>query len=179
VENGFRWVVSLIDNIIKETLGDNKHGPFCIMIFFFTLFSNLYGLIPHQFSFNSHIIVTMLWALMVFLYGLFHGLKKPKKFMNNFIPHGAPKGFILLITPIKIISFLLSPVTLGIRLFVNVLIGHVMLTIFESFGQGPLIAQIPSWLVLIALTFLELGVSLLQTYIFFIGSINLIKSCVK
>ena len=181
MEKFFRWVVSLIENVIRETLGDSykKHAPFCIMIFFFTLFSNLYGLIPHQFSFNSHIIVTMMWALMVFLYGLFNGLKNPKKFIDNFIPHGAPKGFILLITPIKIISFLLSPISLGLRLFVNVLIGHVMLTIFESFGQGPLISQIPSWFVLVGLTFMELGVSLIQTYIFFIGSVNLIKNCVK
>jgi ATP synthase subunit 6 len=177
----FYWIIDIVENGGKEVLGAyyDDHRHFCLTVFLMILFSNLYGLIPRQFSFNAHLIVTMTWALMIFSYGIFQGLKKPIKFINNFLPHGAPKAFILLITPIKIISFILSPISLGLRLFVNVLIGHVMMTIFQAFGQGPLISQIPSWLVLIGLTAMEMGVSLIQTYIFFIGSVNLLKNCIK
>jgi F-type H+-transporting ATPase subunit a len=177
----FYFINKMVTDNVKNILGPQNlhHSDFFVGLFLFILISNLYGLLPHAFSFNSHIFITLLWALMVFFYGIFHGLKKPTKFMGNFIPHGAPWPFAFLITPLKIISFLLSPLSLGLRLFVNVLVGHVMLTIFESFGQGPIMAQVPSWIFLIFLTIMELGVSLLQTYIFLISSINIVKNSIK
>lgn len=178
----FEFIIDFVENTVESVMGPKSkyYNEFFIVLFFVILFSNIYGLIPHQFSFNSHIIVTVCWALIVFGYGLFQGLKNPRKFIDNFLPHGAPWPFIFLITPLKLISFLLTPVSLSLRLFINVLVGHVMLTIFETFGlEGPLLAQIPSWFFLIGLTIMEMGIGLLQTYIFLIGSINIVKNCIK
>jgi F-type H+-transporting ATPase subunit a len=182
MENFFEFIVDFIIKTVDSVLQEKSkyYYEFFIILFFVIFFSNLYGLIPHQFSFNSHIIVTACWALIVFFYGIFQGLKNPIKFFNNFIPHGAPWPFIFLITPLKVISFLLTPVSLSLRLFINVLVGHVMLTIFETFGhEGNFLAQIPSWFFLIGLTVMETGISLLQTYIFLIASINIVKNCIK
>jgi F-type H+-transporting ATPase subunit a len=175
------FIVDLVAGMMEPVLHEktDKFLDFFIPLFFLILFSNLFGLIPQQFSFNGHIVVTFTWAFIVFFFGVFQGLKNPKKFIGNFIPHGAPWPFAFLITPLKIISFILSPISLGLRLFVNVLVGHVMITIAEIFGHGSLIVKIPSWLVMIGLSFMETGVGLLQTYIFIMVSINLLKNAIK
>lgn len=177
----FAWLVDIVENLLKSIMGPiyKNHFHFFMILFLFIMMGNLYGLLPHAFAFNGHIIVTMTWALIVFGYGLIRGLMKPINFIHNFLPHGAPWPFILFITPLKLLSFCLSPISMALRLFINVLIGHVMMTIFEIFSEGGLISQTSSLFAIIGFSIMELGVSLLQSYIFLIASINLVKTAVK
>ena len=177
----FAWLIDLVENLVESILGIHykKHFHFFMILFLFILMGNLYGLIPHQFAFNGHLSVTMTWALIVFFYGLIRGLMRPVNFIHNFLPHGAPWPFIFFITPLKFLSFFLNPISLGLRLFINVLIGHVMLTIFQIFKNGGIISKGSSLMALMGFSVIEFGVSLLQSYIFLIASINLVKTAVK
>ena len=132
-----------VAGMIRSTAGDAglKFFPFVFTLFAFILMGNMLGMFPyfpapgfHGFTFTSHIIVTFALALVVMAivigYGVFkHGLK----FFSLFFPSGVPWPLYILLTPIEIISFLSRPVTLGVRLFANMLAGHILLKVFAGF----------------------------------------------
>ena len=142
-----------------------KFFPLVFSLFMFICVSNLVGIIPYTFTISSHLIVTAALALLVFFTVLIYGLyKNGLKFFKLFVPSGVPVYILPLVVAIEIISFLLKPVSHSVRLFANMLAGHIALKVFASF-IGWVGAVLPLGLT-IALTALELLVAFLQAYVF-------------
>jgi F-type H+-transporting ATPase subunit a len=140
----------------------------------FICVSNLIGIIPYAFTVSSHIIVTAAMALLVFFIVLFYGLyRNGLKFFKLFVPSGVPIYILPLVVLIEVISFFLKPVSHSVRLFANMLAGHIALKVFASFIAmlgalgiaGVFGAVLPLGLT-VALTALELLVAFLQAYVF-------------
>src|SRR5262252_6136285 len=165
-----------VANMIRSNAGQEgmKFFPFVFSIFMLLAVSNLIGIIPYTFTIASHIIVTAALALTVFLTVLIYGFyKNGLKFFKLFVPSGIPIVILPLVVAIEVISFLSRPVSHSVRLFANMLAGHITLKVFASFitmlGAFGLVgwfgAILPLALV-IALTALELLVAFLQAYVF-------------
>jgi F-type H+-transporting ATPase subunit a len=140
----------------------------------FILVANIIGLVPYTFTVTSHIIITACLALLVFLTVLVYGFyKHGLHFFNLFVPKGIPIYILPLIVFIEVLSFLSRPISHSVRLFANMLAGHITLKVFASFVTllgglgffGILGAALPLALV-VALTALELLVAFLQAYVF-------------
>jgi F-type H+-transporting ATPase subunit a len=151
-----------------------RYFPFVFTLFFFVLMGNLLGLVPYAFTYTSHIAVTAALALMVIVMVTIVALMEHGfKFFTYFFPAGAPVFLAPLIVPIEIISYLSRPVSLSIRLFANMVAGHVMLAVFATFvvtlGSigviGMLGAAGPLALNVVLIGF-ELLVAALQAYVF-------------
>nr|WP_321984807.1 F0F1 ATP synthase subunit A [uncultured Lichenicoccus sp.] len=148
--------------------------PFIFTLFFFILVGNYVGLIPGSFTYTSHIAVTAALALLVFFVALIVALLTQRlKFFGHFMPEGAPIAMAPLLVPIEILTFLSRPVSLSIRLFANMVAGHVMFEMFAAFTImlgglhliGPVLGVAPL-VVNMALMALELLVGALQAYVF-------------
>jgi F-type H+-transporting ATPase subunit a len=166
-----------IADMIRSAAGSEglKFFPFVYALFLFVLFANLAGLIPflHAFTVTSHIIVTLALALVVFtmviLVGVFkHGIG----FLKLFVPD-VPWYMLPLLTIIEVISFLSRPLSLSVRLFANMLAGHIMLTVFGGFvvslaaaGGALSVLSIAPMLGIIGVSALEFLVAFLQAYVF-------------
>ncbi len=172
-----------VAGMIRSTAGDKglKFFPFVFSLFAFILMGNMLGMLPYfpapdfkGFTFTSHIIVTFALAMLVILvvvgYGVInHGLK----FFSFLFPAGVPWPLWILLTPIELISFLSRPITLGVRLFANMLAGHILLKVFASFivmlgsvGALGAIGAVAPFVMVVALTALEFLVAFLQAYVF-------------
>jgi F-type H+-transporting ATPase subunit a len=158
-----------IANMIRDNVGSagKKFFPFIFSLFIFTLFGNILGMLPYGYTFTSQIAVTFFMALVVFLgvtlIGLFkHGLH----FFSLFFPHGAPLFTAPILIPIELVSYLSRPISLSVRLFANMTVGHVLLKVLAGFVVALGIFGVVPLVVLIAITALELLVALLQAYIF-------------
>lgn len=177
-----------IADMIRENLGPEgrKYFPFIFTMFVVVLMGNVLGMIPYSFTYTSHLIVTAALAVLVYviliLFGLYkHGLK----FFSIFAPPGVTPFLLPLIIPIEIISFFVQPLTLSVRLFANMMAGHLVLKVFAGFsvamlglGVGGMIAGLLPMLfnsVLIAFEFL---IALLHAYIFTILSCIYLKNTV-
>jgi F-type H+-transporting ATPase subunit a len=144
-------------------------------LFMFICVTNLVGVIPYTFTVSTHIVVTATLALLVFFIVLFYGLyKNGLKFFKIFVPSGVPVFVLPLVVVIEIISFLLKPVSHSVRLFANMLAGHIALKVFAGFvamlgvslgAIGWVGGVLPLGLT-VALTALELLVAFLQAYVF-------------
>jgi F-type H+-transporting ATPase subunit a len=165
-----------VANTIHSTAGKAgmKFFPFVFSLFMFILVANLVGLIPYTFTVTSHIIITAALALSVFITVLVYGFwKNGLHFFNLFVPKGIPIYILPLIVFIEVLSFLSRPISHSVRLFANMLAGHITLKVFASFITllgglgifGGIAAVLPLSLV-IALTALELLVAFLQAYVF-------------
>ncbi len=166
-------------SIMSMTVGSigeegRRYFPFIFTLFFFVLMGNLLGLLPYSFTYTSHIAVTGGLALLVIVIVTIvalriHGLH----FFSYFFPQGAPKILAPLIIPIEVISYLSRPVSLSIRLFANMVAGHVMFEVFGTFvlllaGAGALgtVAGILPMALNVVLVGFELLVAALQAYVF-------------
>ena len=144
-----------VADTVRSTAGDEgmRFFPFVFSLFMFVLFANLLGLLPFSYTVTSQIIVTFALAAMVMLivigYGVFrHGTH----FLGLFAPSGVAKPILPFIVLIEVISFLSRPISLSVRLFANMLAGHITLKVFGGFivlllGSGTaaaLIAPLPS-----------------------------------
>ncbi|MBW8640232.1 F0F1 ATP synthase subunit A [Hoeflea sp. WL0058] len=148
--------------------------PMVFSLFMFVLVANLIGMFPYFFTVTSHIIVTFALAMLVIgtvvVYGFMkHGLH----FLNLFVPSGVPGVLMPLVVAIEIISFLSRPISLSVRLFANMLAGHITLKVFAGFvtslgalGAIGIGGAILPLLMTIALTGLEFLVAFLQAYVF-------------
>ena len=165
-----------VANTIRSSAGPEgmKFFPLVFSLFMFIMISNLIGIIPYTFTVSSHIIVTVALALLVFFTVLIYGFyKNGLKFFNLFVPAGIPIVILPLVVLIEIISFLSRPVSHSVRLFANMLAGHITLKVFASFvtmlGAFGVVgwagAVLPLGLT-VALTALELLVAFLQAYVF-------------
>jgi F-type H+-transporting ATPase subunit a len=152
-----------------------KFLPFVFTIFMFVLFANVIGLIPYSFTVTSQLIVTATLALLVFFVVVIYGFwKNGLHFLKLFVPSGVPWVFLPLIVPIEILSFLSRPVSHSVRLFANMLAGHITLQVFAGFiimlaSAGSVLgifgAVLPFAMV-VMLSALELLVACLQAYVF-------------
>jgi F-type H+-transporting ATPase subunit a len=159
-----------------ETIGPEGRAyfPFIFTLFFFILFGNLLGVFPYFFTFTSHIAVTL--ALTVFVVGLvtFVGLRiHGWHFFSYFVPQGVPLALMPLLVPIEVLSYVSRLISLSVRLFANMMAGHVMLEVFGAFvvmlGAAGVIFWIPagfSLAVNVALIGFEFLVAVLQAYVF-------------
>ena len=158
-----------IANMVSDNIGDKgrKFFPLIFTLFTFLLFGNMLGMLPYSFTFTSHIIVTFVLAMFVFLLvtllGIFiHGFK----FFGLFVPKGVPMIMLPLMIPIEIISYLSRPISLSVRLFANMMAGHTMLKIFAGFVFSLGIFGVAPLIVDVALTALEVLIAFLQAYVF-------------
>jgi F-type H+-transporting ATPase subunit a len=168
-------IYEFVAGTVRENVGEKgmKFFPLVFALFIFVLILNLMGMVPGGFTVTSHIIITAAMALMVIgiviLYGIAqHGLS----FFKLFVPSDVPVWLLPLLVPIEVISFISRPISLSVRLFANMLAGHIALKIFAGFvgtlafaGGWALLAPLPLALT-VGLTALEFLVAALQAYVF-------------
>jgi F-type H+-transporting ATPase subunit a len=172
-ESLYQFVQSTIDDNIGH--GGRRFFPLIFSIFMMVLLGNVLGLIPMNFTYTSHIIVTAAMALFVFALVIVIGIaRNGLKWFSLFLPSGAPVWLAPIMVPVEMISFLSRPLSLSVRLFANMLAGHVILHVFAGFcvllaGFGLVLSLLPL-AVNVALTGLELLVAMLQAYVFAVMS---------
>ncbi|SDE20763.1 ATP synthase F0 subcomplex A subunit [Kordiimonas lacus] len=169
-----------IANMVKENVGreGKQYFPFIFTLFMFILGSNLAGMIPYSFTTTSHIIVTFALAAVVFLGVTLIGFAKHGLgFLKLFAPSGVPAPLYILIVPIEVMSYFTRPISLSVRLFANMLAGHIMMKVFAGFiislgaiGIAGQAAAVLPFAFNIFLTGLEILVAFLQAYVFAILS---------
>ncbi|WP_375397002.1 F0F1 ATP synthase subunit A [uncultured Sphingomonas sp.] len=176
--------VGFIDNMVSVNIGKGgkKFAPYIFSLFFFILFANLVGVLPlailphfHTFAVTSHITVTAVLALASFAIVLIVGFARHGlKFFSLFVPHGAPAWLMPVIIPVEFVSFMVRPFSLGLRLFVAMTAGHILLEVFGSFvvqglnaggGLGWLVSAL-SFVMIVGVSALELLVCAIQAYVF-------------
>ncbi len=166
-----------VASTIRSTAGSEgmKFFPLIFSLFMLICVSNLIGIIPYTFTISSHIIVTATLALLVFFTVLFYGLyKNGFKFFKIFVPSGVPIYILPLVMFIEVLSFFLRPVSHSVRLFANMLAGHIALKVFAGFvamlgaslGVLGWAGGVLPLALTVALTALELLVAFLQAYVF-------------
>ena len=164
-----------IANMVRNTAGTEgmKFFPMVFSLFMFILVANLFGMFPYFFTVTSHIIVTAMMALLVFFTVIIYGVyKNGLRFLKLFVPSGIPWPVLIAVVPIEIISFLSRPLSHSLRLFGNILGGHIVLKVFA--GMVVALIATGAWAPLgvlplamtVALTPLELLVGVLQAFVF-------------
>ncbi|WP_445194120.1 F0F1 ATP synthase subunit A [Sphingomonas sp. Tas61C01] len=177
-------VIGFIDNMVNVNIGagGKRFAPYIFSLFMFILFANLVGVLPlailpglHTFAVTSHITVTAVLAFVSFAIVLAVGFAKHGlKFFSLFVPHGAPGWLMPVIIPVEFVSFMVRPFSLGLRLFVAMTAGHILLEVFGSFvvqglnAGGPLgvVVSALSFVMIIGVSALELLVCAIQAYVF-------------
>lgn len=165
-----------VAKMLKDSAGSQgmKFFPLVFSLFMFVLVSNLFGMVPGFFTVGSQIIVTFALAMLVILTVVVYGIwKHGFHFFGLFVPQGVPMVLIPLVTAIEVISFLSRPISLSVRLFANLLAGHITLKVFAGFvftlgAMGPIgiAGAVLPLAMTVALTGLEFLVSFLQAYVF-------------
>lgn len=174
----FEKAYLFIQSVIQSCAGRDGlvYFPYILGLFIFVFFSNTIGLLPGSFTTTSQLAVTGTLSLVVFVSVTVIGfMKHGLKFLKIFVPEGVPLYIMPILVPIEIISYLVRPISLSVRLFANMVSGHVLLKVFAFFAV--MIAQtkfLPLALVPIfihvGMTFFELAVAFLQAYVFTILS---------
>jgi F-type H+-transporting ATPase subunit a len=165
-----------VANMLRESAGTEgmKFFPFVFSIFMFVLFANVIGIVPYFFTVTSHIVITATLALVIILLVILYGFwRNGLRFMKLFVPQGVPVYLLPLVVSIEILSFLSRPISLSVRLFANMLAGHITLKVFASFilmlaawGVVGTVGAVIPFAMIVALTALELLVAFLQAYVF-------------
>ena len=177
-ENMYEFVASMIrDNIGSQ---GRQFFPLIFTVFMVVLMGNMLGMIPYSFTYTSHIAVTMGLALAIFLLVTVLGfVRHGLKFFTLFCPAGVPWALKPLIIPIEILSYLIRPVTLSVRLFANMMAGHLMLKVFAGFSvaMGVGLGILPMFFN-VALIGFEFLIAFLQAYVFTILSCIYLKDAI-
>jgi F-type H+-transporting ATPase subunit a len=165
-----------VANMVRSSAGTAgmKFFPFVFSLFMFVLVANMFGMIPFFFTFTSHIIITFALAILVFAVVIVYGFwKNGLKFLKLFVPSGVPVYVLPIVVPIEVVSFLSRPISLSVRLFANILAGHITLKVFAGFivtlgalGWLGWLGAILPLVMTIAITALEFLVAALQAYVF-------------
>ncbi len=171
------FIYEFVHQMVVDTMGPEgaRFFPFVFTLFVFILFGNLLGLFPYFFAFTSHIAITGALAVFVFVLSTavgfwYHGIG----FLKFFSPPGVPRWLLPLLIPIEIVSYCSRPISLSVRLFANIIAGHIMWEVFAGFmlllvaGMGALgvAASIIPLGLNVALSALEFLVAVLQAYVF-------------
>lgn len=180
IPNSWQILIEIIYDTVSQLLFDNlglkgeKYFPFVSVLFTFILLLNLIGLIPYSFTVTSHLLVTFMLALTVFI-GVNIICWQEHKFhmISLFIPSNTSFFLALLLVPIEFVSYMFKPISLGVRLFANMMAGHTLLKVIAGFAWSMMsaggvlfLAHIVPLFVLVLLVGLELGVALIQAYVF-------------
>jgi ATP synthase subunit 6 len=183
ISNAWQKFVNSISELTSQLISDiiladnEKYFPFISMLLNFILFSNLIGLIPYTFTATSHLIVTFTLSFSVFIGINITTFKKYKMQMFSlFLPANTSFFLALLLVPIEFISYIAKPISLGVRLFINLMAGHSLLKVIIGFSWSMILLEnvvissgmIAPMIILTLLFGLELGVALIQTYVFII-----------
>jgi len=159
-----------VGGMVKDNVGQEgmRYFPFIFTLFMFILFGNVLGLLPYSFTFTSHIIVNATLALFIFVavtvIGFWrHGLH----YFSLFCPPGTPLPVAFILVPIEIMSYFIRPVSLSLRLFANMLAGHVLLKVLAGFviSLGVVFGIVP-FAAVFGVTLLEIMVAVIQAYVF-------------
>jgi len=180
IPNNWQLLLETAYEVVSQLVFDNlneegeKYFPFIAVIFTFILFNNLIGLVPYSFTITSHLIVTFILSFSIFI-GAFticaskHGVQM----FSIFLPANTSFFLALLLVPIELISYVFKPISLGVRLFANLMAGHTLLKVIVGFSWSMLMLEnfmsfmhILPLLVLVILMGLELGVAVIQAYVF-------------
>ncbi len=171
-EMGYEFIAKMV----RDSAGSQGmvFFPLVFSLFVFVLVANVLGLIPYTFTVTAHLIVTASLAVLVISTVVIYGfMKHGTHFLGLFVPSGVP-GFLLpFLVVIEVVSFLSRPISLSLRLFANMLAGHIALKVFGFFVVGLASAGAIGWFgatlpffMIVALTALELLVAVLQAYVF-------------
>ena len=162
-------IFEFVANMVKENVGQKgmKYFPFIFTLFLFILFGNVLGLLPYSFTFTSHIIVNAALAVFIFVAVTIigfaaHGLG----YLRLFCPDGTPLLVAIVLVPIEIMSYFIRPVSLSLRLFANMLAGHVLLKVLAGFVISLGVFGLVPFIAISAVTLLEIMVALIQAYVF-------------
>lgn len=180
IPSSWQIFIETLYDVVAQLLFDNinmegeKYFPYISMIFIFILFSNLIGLVPYSFTVTSHFIVTFTLSFSIFIGVNIIGFQRHNvNMLSLIIP--ANSGFVLalILVPIEFISYIAKPISLGVRLFINMMAGHTLLKVIVGFAWSMLlledllaIVHVIPLLLLVILMGLELGVALIQAYVF-------------
>jgi F-type H+-transporting ATPase subunit a len=163
-------IYELVHGITHDVLHENArtYFPFVLTLFVFILFANVLGLIPYSFTVTSHYVITLALALVVFIGATIIGfIRNGVGYLKLFVPSGVPVFLLPLVVVIEIVSYFIRPMSLSIRLFANMMAGHMMLKVMAGFVV--MLGVTAGWLPLAAmvgLMGLELLVAALQAYVF-------------
>jgi F-type H+-transporting ATPase subunit a len=154
--------------MVEDVAGKDglKYFPYIMTLFMFIVFANFLGLIPTAFTVTSHIAVTGVLALLVFLTVTVLGfVKNGAKFLGLFWVSSAPVALRPVLAIIEIISYFVRPVSHSVRLMGNMMAGHAVMKVFAGFSQVAVIAPV-SILAVTAMYGLEVLVAFIQAYVF-------------
>jgi len=165
-----------IANMVRSSAGTEgmKFFPLVFSLFSFIFIANMWGMFPYFFAVTSQIIITAALALLVMAVVIIYGVwKNGFGFLKLFVPSGIPLPILFIVVPIEILSFLSRPLSLSLRLFGNILAGHIVLKVFAGFivslsalGALGMFGSILPFVMAVALTGLEFLVSALQAFVF-------------
>lgn len=172
VEKLYRLIANLLFDIV--TTGSEKYFPTMAFIFMLILTNNLIGLIPYSFTITSHITVTFLMSFSIFISLNIIGFEKHGlNLFSLFLPANTNIVLALILVPIEFVSYMAKPISLGVRLFINLMAGHSLLKVVAWFSWNMLLVEnlkalaflLPIF-ILIPLMGLEFGVAFIQAYVF-------------
>ena len=172
LEKLYALVTQLLSDII--TTGSEKYLPFMSVLFMFILTNNLIGMVPYSFTTTSHITLTFFLSFSIFVAMNIIGFQKHGiHLFSLFLPANTGFFLALLLVPIELISYIAKPISLGVRLFINLMAGHSLLKVIVGFSWNMLLVEnlkgivfIFPLLILVLLMGLELGVAVIQAYVF-------------
>ena len=183
-----RWQMAVesmtgfVDSLLSANIGPagKKYVPYVFSLFMFILFANVLGLLPlgllgiHPFTFTSHFTVTGVLAILSFAIVLIVGFwRHGFHFFSLFVPHGTPVWLLWLIPIVELVSFMVRPFSLALRLFVAMMAGHLLLEVLSGFvitgvnagGVGPVVGFL-SFVLMVGICALEILVAGIQAYVF-------------
>jgi F-type H+-transporting ATPase subunit a len=190
-----KWSIALesgyasIHGMVRDNIGSTNeiYLPFVYSLFFFIIIANLNGNIPYGFTITTSIMVSIGLSVMIFLGVTILGLQKHGiHFFAFFVPSGTPLALVPLLVLIELISYLARAVSLGVRLFANMVAGHTLLKILSTFLYQLFTTSIVVFFVtlipfaiFVALIGLELAVSIIQAYVFSILVCSYLKDAIE
>lgn len=177
---------SFIANMVRENSGKDgmKYFPFVFTLFVVVLMGNMLGMIPYSFTYTSHLAVTAGLAVFIFLFVTILGfVRHGLHFFEFFSPAGVPLPLKFIVVPLEIISYMTRPITLSMRLFANMMAGHLVLKVFAGFcvslmSISILASIIPMAFNVIMIAF-EFMIAFLQAYVFTILTCIYLKDALE
>ena len=172
LEKLYSLITQLVSDII--TTGSEKYVPFMSVLFLFILTNNLIGMVPYSFTTTSHITLTFFLSFSIFVAMNIIGFQRHGlELFSLFLPPNTGFFLALLLVPIELISYIAKPISLGVRLFINLMAGHSLLKVIVGFSWNMLLVEnlkgivfIFPLLILVLLMGLELAVAVIQAYVF-------------
>jgi F-type H+-transporting ATPase subunit a len=178
--NSWQKIVEMISEVTTTIMTDlipaqsEKYFPVISVLFNFILFSNLIGLVPYSFTTTSHLFITFTLSFSLFIgINIVTFQKYKMQSFALFLPANTSFFLALILVPLEFVSHLIKPISLGARLFINLMAGHTLLKVILGFAWSMLLLEnftsiglILPLFVLVILFGLELGVALIQTYVF-------------